>query len=86
MTKTITALVLAIVTLTGASAAFAKDGKPSKPKSCTEFTEASLADGSKLGVCAPSKPGGKPTYLRTYSITSIKDGDGVVTKVMIGYR
>ncbi len=84
MTKTITALTLAIVTLTGASAALAKG--PSKPKSCTEFTEASLANGSKLGVCSPSKPGGKPTYLRTYTVTTIKDDAGVVTRIMIGYR
>lgn len=84
MFKTIAAISLAVVTLTGASAALAKG--PSRPKSCTEFTEASLSTGGKLGVCAPSKPGGKPTYLRTYSITTITDDAGVKTRVMIGYR
>lgn len=86
MTKTITALVLAIVTLTGASAAMAEGAKKARPVTCDTFSEATTSTGSKIGICAPRKAGGKPTYLSRYTITTITDGDGVATKVMIGYR
>jgi hypothetical protein len=85
MIKTIAALSLAIVTLTGASAALAEGKKP-RPKTCDTFTEATTSTGSKLGICAPSKAGGKPTYLSRYTIVEIVGDDGVKSKVMIGYR
>ncbi len=85
MLKTIAALSLAIVTLTGASAAMA-EGKKTRPKTCDVFSEATKPDGSKLGICAPTKAGGRPTYLSRYSIVEIVADDGVKTKVMIGYR
>ncbi len=85
MNKTITALVLAIVTLTGASAAMAEGKKP-RPKTCDKFQEATTADGHKIGICAPSKAGGKPTYLSRYTIVEIKDGEDLTIRVMIGYR
>lgn len=85
MTKTIIALSLAIMTLTGVSAAMAEGKKP-RPKTCDQFSEATTSTGSKIGICAPSKAGGKPTYLSRYTIVSITADAGVVTKVMIGYR
>jgi hypothetical protein len=85
MTKTITALALAIVTLTGASAAIAETKAP-RPKTCDKFSEATTSDGHKIGICAASKPGGKPTYLSRYTIVEIKADDGVTTRVMIGFR
>ena len=85
MQKTIIALVLGIMTLTAASAAMA-EGKPQRPKTCDKFSEATTSDGHKIGICAPSKAGGKPTYLSRYSIVEIASDDGVKTKVMIGYR
>lgn len=84
MTKTIIALSLAAMTLTGASAAFA--AKPQRAKTCEQFTEATTSTGSKIGICAPSKAGGKPVYLTRYSIVTITADDGVKTRVMIGYR
>jgi len=84
MFKTISAIALAIVTLTGASAAMA--AKPNRPKTCEQFSEATTSAGSKLGICAPTKEGGKPTYLTRYTIVTITDGDGKATRVMIGYR
>lgn len=83
MTKTLIALSIAIVTLTGASAAMAA-GK-ARPKTCASFSELSGPSG-KVGVCAPSKAGGKPTYLRSYQIVTITGDDGVKTQVMIGFR
>jgi hypothetical protein len=85
MNKLIASLVVLAVTLTGASAAIAEGKKP-RPKTCDVFSEATTSTGSKIGICAPSKAGGKPTYLTRYSIVSITADDGVVTKVMIGYR
>ena len=84
MIKTITALALAIVTLTGASAALAEGKKP-RAKTCENYSEATTSTGSKLGICAPTKTGGRPTYLSRYSIVTIAGESGPVT-VMIGYR
>ncbi len=84
MNKLITSIVLAVVTLTGASAAMAET-KPAKPKTCAQFSEATTSTG-KIGICAPTKAGGKPTYLRSYTIVEIKDDSGVKTRVMIGFR
>ena len=83
MTKTIIALCLGIVTLTGASAAMA--AKPQRAKTCEVFSEATT-DKGKIGICAPTKAGGKPVYLTRYSIVTITADDGVKTRVMIGYR
>jgi len=86
MNKTIIALSLAIVTLTGASAAMAEGARKPRPKTCDSFSEATTSDGKKIGICSPTKAGGKPTYLSRYTITTITDEAGVPTKVMIGYR
>ncbi len=86
MTNTIIALSIAIVTLTGASAAMAEGTKKPRPVTCDQFSEATTSTGSKIGICAPRKAGGKPTYLSRYSITTIKADDGVTTRVMIGFR
>lgn len=84
MNRTIIALCLSVVTLTGASAAMAET-KPAKPKTCAQFSEATTSTG-KLGICAPAKAGGKPTYLRSYTIVTITDDTGKANRVMIGYR
>lgn len=85
MNKLIISLVVLAVTLTGASAAMAEGKKP-RPKTCDVFSEATTSDGHKIGICAASKAGSKPTYLSRYSIVEIASDDGVKTRVMIGYR
>lgn len=86
MFKTIAAITLAVVTLTGASAALAEGARKPRPKTCDTFSEATTSTGGKIGICAPTKAGGKPTYLSRYTITTITDDAGVKTRVMIGYR
>jgi hypothetical protein len=86
MTKTLAALSVVIVALTGASAAMAESARKPRPKTCEQYSEATTSTGGKIGICAPTKAGGKPTYLSRYNIVTITAGDGVATKVMIGYR
>lgn len=45
--------------------AFAETKAP-KPVVCASYSIATTADGAKLGVCAPTKEGGKPRYLRSF--------------------
>lgn len=60
--------------------------KPAKAKTCAVFSEATLSDGGKVGVCAPTKEGGKPVYLRSYQVVSVLNpSTGKVERLMIGF-
>ena len=60
--------------------------KPAKPRTCAVFTEATLSDGSKVGVCAPTREGGKPAYLRTYQVVSVVNpSTGKAERLMVGF-
>lgn len=85
MNKTLTILSSVAMALTLASAALA-ESKPAKPKVCAVFSEGTVG-ASKLGICAPTKAGGKPVYLRSYSIVEVTNPDtGKTDRVMIGFR
>lgn len=61
--------------------------KAAKPKTCSVFTEATLTSGAKVGVCAPTKEGGKPAYLRSYQIVSVLNpSTGKVERLMLGFQ
>jgi hypothetical protein len=50
------------------------------------FSEATLSDGGKVGVCAPTKEGGKPAYLRSYQVVSVLNpSTGKAERLMIGF-
>lgn len=80
------AFFIATVFLLMASTALA-DGRPSKPIVCGVYSVATMRDGSKVGVCAATKEGGKPRYLRTFSEVSIVNpGTGRAESVMVGFQ
>ncbi len=75
-------IVLALLLPAVASA----ETKPAKPKTCTVFSEATLTSGAKVGVCAPTRDGGKPAYLRSYSVVSVMNpSTGKAERVMVGF-
>ncbi len=60
--------------------------KPAKPRTCAVFSEATTTGGGKLGVCAPTREGGKPAYLRSYSVVSVVNpSTGKVERLMVGF-
>ncbi len=85
MFKIICGVTTAAMVLTLAMAAHADPKKP-HAKTCETFSEATTSAGQKFGICAATKPGGRPTYLSRYSIVNITDGEGKTVRVMIGYR
>lgn len=75
-----TALVLA-------TSAAQAETKPPKPVVCASYTIASTVDGGRLGVCAPSKEGGKPRYLRSFAETRvINPTTGKAESVIVGFQ
>ena len=80
--------LLAVVSLVLMFAGLAHaETKAAKPVACVDYSVATLSDGSKVGVCSPSKPGGKPTYLRSFEIVKLIDpATATVSSVMLGYR
>lgn len=78
--------IAACVVILGFVAEARAEGKPAKPKSCQVFSEATLTNGAKVGVCAPTKEVGKPSYLRSYQIVSVVNPTtGKSERLMIGF-
>jgi hypothetical protein len=81
MSKTVIILALLLPAVASAEA------KPAKPKTCQVFSEATLTSGAKVGVCAPTREGGKPAYLRSYSVVSVVNpSTGKVERLMVGFN
>lgn len=63
------------------SVASAEETKPAKPVTCRDFSVATTTDGSKVGICAAAKAGGKPTLLRTFEVVTVAG-----ERLMVGFR
>jgi hypothetical protein len=63
---TIAALVLA----TGTAFA-AGEAKAPKLVTCEQFEIFKAESGAPIGMCQPTKPGGKPRYLRSYVVVKV---------------
>lgn len=82
-----TLIVANILAFTGVALAAEPHLNQPKPKACAEYTIAKLDNGASMGVCAAAKPGGKPTYLRSFSIVKVTDpASGVAVNVMVGFQ
>jgi hypothetical protein len=61
--------------------------KVAKPVVCLDYTIASTSDGGSIGVCAPSKPGGKPRYLRSFVESHVLDpSTGKPQAMLVGFQ
>lgn len=79
-------IVANILAFTGAALA-AQPNIQSKPKACAVFSVATLKDGSRLGVCEPSKSGGKATFLRAFEVVKVTDpATGAAVSIMVGFQ
>lgn len=63
------------------SVASAEETKPAKPVTCRDFSVATTTAGSKVGICAGAKSGGKPTLLRTFEVVTVAG-----ERLMVGFR
>lgn len=81
-TPVVAALALLLVAATAQA-----ETKPAKPVVCASYTIASTSDGGKLGVCSPSKEGGKPRYLRSFAeMTIVNPSTGNAESVLVGFQ
>jgi hypothetical protein len=79
-------LVLAVL-LCSTVAYAAGEARAPKPFACQDFTTARTPGGAEIGFCAPSKPDGKPTLLRSFSVATVTDpATSKPVRVMVGFR
>lgn len=80
-------LMIAALILTAGTAFAAGEIREAKPIACAHFDEFKGATGSTMGVCAPSKEGGKPRVLRSYVVTKlVNPSTGKPESVMVGFQ
>lgn len=79
-------IAAALVFATGAAYA-AGEIKAPKLASCSNFNVFKGDNGVTMGVCGPTKQGGKPKFLRSFVVVKVVDpSTNAATPVMVGFQ
>lgn len=80
-------LIVAALVLTAGTAFAASEAKPAKLVTCEQFSLLKTDQGPTIGMCQPSKPGGKPRYLRSYVVVKVVNpATELPVTAMVGYQ
>lgn len=79
------AFAIAAVALT--ATAYAYSAQPAKLVTCEDFALLKTDQGAPIGMCQPTKPGGKPRYLRSYVVVKVVNpATEQAVNAMVGFQ
>lgn len=84
--KTTIKTIIAILSLSTVAYA-ASEAREAKPVACKNYNVFKDANGVEIGLCGASKPGGKSSVLRSFTVATVIDPtNDKPVKVLVGFR